>query len=56
MCFEVEDIEKALREVEKKGIPLVNRTSKRGHQSSKIVFLNPSGANGVLLELCEKPK
>ena len=56
ICFEVDDIEKALREIEKKGVTLVDSTSKRGHQGSKIAFLDPSGANGVLLELCEKPK
>jgi len=56
ICFEVDDIEEALRELEKTGIPLFDHKARQGHQGSKIAFLNPSGANGVLLELCEKPK
>ena len=53
ICFEVEDVEKAASELTDKGVQLVEKP-RMGPEGKKIVFLNPKGTHGVLIELKEK--
>jgi len=53
ICFEVEDVEKAASELTDKGVQLVDKP-RMGPEGKKIVFLNPKGMHGVLIELKEK--
>jgi methylmalonyl-CoA/ethylmalonyl-CoA epimerase len=53
ICFGVENVEKALREFEAKGIELLNKTPKMTQDGRTIAFLNPKSTNGVLIELEE---
>jgi methylmalonyl-CoA/ethylmalonyl-CoA epimerase len=53
LCFEVENIEKKLRELQAGSLQLVKPASGRGLGDRKIAFLHPKSAHGVLIELVE---
>jgi methylmalonyl-CoA epimerase len=56
VSFHVDDIEKALAEAEAAGLELIDRTPRVGGHQTKIAFLHPRAARGVLVELCERRK
>ncbi len=53
ICFEVEDIEAALRDLAAKGLRLIDRQPRQG-AIGRVAFLHPKSAHGVLIELVEK--
>jgi len=53
ICFEVDDIEAALRDLAAKGIRLIDQQPRRGAHG-RVAFLHPKSAHGVLIELVEK--
>ncbi|MFH1334971.1 MAG: methylmalonyl-CoA epimerase [Candidatus Zixiibacteriota bacterium] len=53
ICLEVDDVEKAVSELEEKGVELVDQP-RMGSEGKKIVFLQPKSMFGVLIELKEK--
>jgi methylmalonyl-CoA/ethylmalonyl-CoA epimerase len=53
-CFEVNDINKAMKELREKGIKFVDGKPKKGGEGSLIAFIHPNNINGVLIELKEK--
>ena len=54
IAFSVNNINGNLKEVEKKGIHLIDKTSRKGAEGLDIGFLHPKSTYGVLIELCEK--
>lgn len=50
----VESIQERLNELKDKGIRLIQEEAKVGAGGSKVAFLHPKSASGVLYELCEK--
>ncbi|RLD42393.1 MAG: methylmalonyl-CoA epimerase [Bacteroidetes bacterium] len=54
IAFAVEDTNKALQDVENKGIRLIDKQSRKGAEGLSIGFLHPKSTNGVLTELCSK--
>lgn len=52
--FKVDNIEKALSSLKEKGVRLIDTTPRQGAGGSKIVFIHPKSARGVLVELIEK--
>ncbi len=48
----VDNIEKTLREIKEKNVPLIDQEPRRGVQHTKTVFVHPKGAK-ILLELVE---
>jgi methylmalonyl-CoA epimerase len=52
IALEVDDINAELKEMEKKGIQLIDKEGREG-VAGQIGFLHPKSANGVLLELIE---
>ena len=50
-CLLVDDIEQALQEMSQKGYRLIDETPRQGAEGSKIAFIHPSTAGGVLIEL-----
>lgn len=56
LCFEVEDIDQELRELEAKGARLIDKTPRAGSRHSRIAFVHPSAFQGVLVELCQYPR
>jgi methylmalonyl-CoA/ethylmalonyl-CoA epimerase len=55
ICFEVEDIDGALRELRDKGVKLRDETPRIGHGGARIAFIDPSATGNVLIELAELP-
>jgi methylmalonyl-CoA epimerase len=54
VCVLVEDIEEALAELRARGVPLIDQAPRVGAGGSRVAFVHPRGASGVLLELKEK--
>jgi methylmalonyl-CoA/ethylmalonyl-CoA epimerase len=52
IAFEVDDIDKDLQAMERKGIQLIDRQGREG-VAGKIGFLHPKSVNGVLVELVQ---
>lgn len=49
----VESLEPTIENLRKAGARLIDSEPREGHGGSRVVFLHPSWANGVLLELVE---
>lgn len=54
IAFRVDDLEKALEEMKKLGIRLIDEKPRYGAGGARIAFLHPKSTNGVLVELCER--
>ena len=54
IALRVDDIEEALKNLNEKGVDIIDRIPRRGGHDSKIAFLHPKSAHGVLLELVER--
>lgn len=52
IAFAVDDVQKALLEVEEKGIRLIDKQPRSGAENLKIGFLHPKSTGGVLTEFC----
>ncbi|HKJ05494.1 MAG TPA: methylmalonyl-CoA epimerase [Geopsychrobacteraceae bacterium] len=55
LAYEVQDIEKALRELDAQGVRLIDKEPRRGAHGSRIAFLHPKASGGVLTEICQGP-
>jgi methylmalonyl-CoA/ethylmalonyl-CoA epimerase len=53
IAFATKNVEEALREMESKGIRLIDQHPRRGAEGLNIAFLHPKSTGGVLTELCE---
>jgi methylmalonyl-CoA/ethylmalonyl-CoA epimerase len=51
IAVKVDNIEKALEELKKRGIMLVDEKPRTGVEGKKIAFVHPKSTRGVLLEL-----
>ena len=56
ICLRVKDLEETLKQMQEKGVKLIDTVPRRGAKNCKIAFVHPSAANGVLIELSEKWK
>jgi len=54
LCFEVEDIEKALQEAKMRGLASGEEKPRMGLHGVLIAFLKPETTRGVRIELCQK--
>jgi methylmalonyl-CoA/ethylmalonyl-CoA epimerase len=54
VCFEVENLETKLRELEACGVRLIDRQPRIGAGGYRIAFIHPSSTGGVLVELSEQ--
>jgi methylmalonyl-CoA/ethylmalonyl-CoA epimerase len=52
ICFEVDDMDAAIRDFEKNGARLIEGSLKAG-ATGKIAFFYPETTEGILIELCE---
>lgn len=53
VCFEVDDIEEVLTRLKAKGIRLINEEPMVGVGGSRVAFVHPKSASGVLVELVQ---
>ena len=56
IAFKVDNIEKALGKLKKKGVRLIDQKPRYGAGGAKMAFLHPKGTNGILVELCQRDK
>jgi methylmalonyl-CoA/ethylmalonyl-CoA epimerase len=52
LCFEVDNLEAAVREFEKNGAKLIEGSPRSGAHG-RIAFFHPETTEGVLIEICE---
>ena len=55
VCFEVEDVTKAIKELKELYIQILSDEPTIGAEGYKVVFIHPKSTGGVLVELAEKP-
>jgi len=55
VCFEVEDVTKAIKELKELNIQILSDEPTIGAEGYKVVFIHPKSTGGVLVELAEKP-
>ena len=51
VAFRVDDLDAALRELEARGVPLIDKVARPGARGHRVGFLHPSACLGVLVEL-----
>jgi methylmalonyl-CoA epimerase len=53
VAYQVEDIDAALQGLRDRGVRLIDESARVGLRGSRVAFLHPSAAGGVLTELVE---
>ncbi len=53
LAFAVDKLEKSLKEVEDKGVRLIDKKPRKGAEGLEIAFLHPKSTFGVLTEFCK---
>src|SRR3990172_5077211 len=56
IAFSVKDLPEILKQVEQKGVELIDKIPKKGAEELEIAFLHPKSTFGVLTEFCEYKK
>jgi methylmalonyl-CoA/ethylmalonyl-CoA epimerase len=56
VAFQVDDLEASLRELKANGVELIDEEPRTGAGGTRMAFLHPKGAHGVLTELVELPE
>jgi methylmalonyl-CoA/ethylmalonyl-CoA epimerase len=56
MAYEVDDVDQALAQLGASGMRLVDQQARPGIHHTRVAFLHPKAAMGVLIELVELPK
>lgn len=54
ICLEVDNLEVLLQRLQARGVRLINEQPTEGAGGTKVAFIHPESANGVLVELVEK--
>ncbi|HBG41572.1 methylmalonyl-CoA epimerase [Limibacterium fermenti] len=55
IAYATKAVNEALKEVEAKGVRLIDHQTRPGAEGLQIAFLHPKSTGGVLTELCEHP-
>lgn len=55
VAFEVDDLDSALKDLSREGVDLIDEKPRVGAGGTRMAFIHPKGAFGVLTELCEHP-
>jgi methylmalonyl-CoA epimerase len=56
VAFQVDDLEAALKELKESGVDLIDEEPRVGAGGTRMAFVHPRDAHGVLTELVELPK
>jgi len=54
ISYKVKDVDSSLVELEKKGIQLIDKKSRKVRENERVGFLNPKSTLGVLTELIQE--
>jgi lactoylglutathione lyase/methylmalonyl-CoA/ethylmalonyl-CoA epimerase len=55
ICLQVQNLDQTLAELRRAGVPLLDDTPRPGADGTRVVFIHPKGAHGILIELVEYP-
>jgi lactoylglutathione lyase/methylmalonyl-CoA/ethylmalonyl-CoA epimerase len=55
ICLEVGNLDQTMGQLRKAGVPLLDETPRRGADGTRVCFIHPKGAHGILIELVERP-
>ena len=53
ICFEVDDIEAAVKTLVAKGVRMIDETPRKGAHGCRVAFIHPSETGGALMELSQ---
>ncbi|WP_298646542.1 methylmalonyl-CoA epimerase [uncultured Proteiniphilum sp.] len=56
IAYATKNVNGALKELEDKGVRLIDREARGGAEGLRIAFLHPKSTGSVLTELCEHPE
>jgi methylmalonyl-CoA epimerase len=56
ICYEVDNVKKALETSKARGAKLIDETPRRGAHNTLVGFIHPKSTGGVLTELTEHPE
>lgn len=56
LCFRTDDLEADMARLRERGYQLLSETPKAGAHGTRVVFIHPRSAGGVLIELAEHPR
>ncbi len=54
MAYKVKDVDRSLGELQKKGVQLIDKKSRKVRENERVGFLHPKSTNGVLIELIQE--
>jgi methylmalonyl-CoA/ethylmalonyl-CoA epimerase len=54
LAFAVDNVSNSIREVEEKGLQLIDKMPRKGAEGLTIAFLHPKSTQGVLTEFCSE--
>ena len=54
VCFEVDDIDAAVKTLVAKGVRMIDSVPRQGAHGSRVAFIHPSETGGVLMELSQE--
>jgi methylmalonyl-CoA/ethylmalonyl-CoA epimerase len=54
VSYRVKDVDRSLAELERKGVQLIDKTSRQVRENERVAFLHPKSTNGVLVELIQE--
>jgi methylmalonyl-CoA/ethylmalonyl-CoA epimerase len=55
LAFRVDDLERALAELKRRGLRLIDEAPRPGAHGTRVAFVHPKSVGGVLVELVEDP-
>lgn len=55
LAVRVKNIDESLQALQAKGVALIDTVARKGAHGTRVAFVHPKGARGVLLELVELP-
>ena len=56
VCLEVANLDETMGKLRQAGVPLLDETPRPGADGTRVAFIHPKGAHGILIELVERPK
>ncbi len=54
IAYKVKDVDRSLGELQKKGVQLIDKKSRKVRENERVGFLHPKSTNGVLIELIQE--
>ncbi|MCZ6478941.1 MAG: methylmalonyl-CoA epimerase [candidate division NC10 bacterium] len=55
ICLEVANLDESMKQLREAGVPLLDDAPRPGADGTRVAFIHPKGAHGILIELVEVP-